>query len=82
MSPCKSYYRNLKNGIKVCEGWKIRINMIERDDLEPNQEFILIVTIKGKQKDQVYNDVVQGLQSHGFIAVNLETQYQIREKIK
>ena len=81
-SPVKSYYRNFKNGMKAWEGWKIRINMIERDDLEPKQDFILIVTIKGRLNDQVYNDVVLGLQNQGFISVNLETQYQIREKVK
>ncbi len=81
-SPVKSYYRNLKNGIKVCDGWKIRIDMVERDDLIPMQEFVLIVTIRGNKDDQVYNDMVLGLQNQGIITANLETQYQTREKVK
>ena len=81
-SPVKSYYRNFKNGTKAWEGWKIRINLIERDDIEPKQDFVLIVTIRGGKDDQVYNDVVLGLHNQGFITANLETQYQIREKVK
>lgn len=81
-SPIKSYYRNFKNGINTWDGWKIRINMIERDDMEPKQEFILIVTIRGQENDPVYNDMVIELQNQNFLTTNLETQYLVREKIK
>ena len=80
-SPIKSYYRNLTKGIDVKDGWKIRIGMIERDEL-PQQEFVLIVTIRGEKDDPVYNDVVVGLKNNGFLTANLETQYQARGKLK
>lgn len=80
-SPVKSYYRNLGKGICEKDGWKIRIDMVERDDNEPKQEFVLIVTIRGKKGDAVYDDVVLELQNKGFITANLETRYQIRERI-
>lgn len=80
-SPIKSYYRNMKNGINVGSGWKIRVDMQERSILETTKhEFLLIITIRGKESSTVYNDVVTELQSRGYITNNLETRQQIRQK--
>lgn len=80
-SPVKSYYRDLKRGINAANGWKVRIDMHERSELDNNtHEFLLIITIRGNVDDPVYNDVVVDLQNQGFITANLETRQQIRER--
>lgn len=81
-SPVKSYYRNIVNGIKIGSGWKIRINLRERNELYvPEQEFALIITLIGEENDQVYTDVVNELREKGFVTNNLEVKNQIRQKV-
>lgn len=79
--PVKSYYRNMKNGVKLADGWKIRMNMtFRREEIKTKHEFILVITIRGNDNDLVYNDVVKELSTKGYIAINLETRNQIRER--
>ena len=82
-NPVKSYYRNITRGIDITDGWKIRIDMQERDlNQNPEQEFILLVTIRGDEDKAVYTDVVNELNSKSYITQNLQTRYQIQQKIK
>lgn len=82
-SPIKSYYRNLKNGIEVKDGWKIRIDLTPRGTEEIlNQEFVLIITIKDKKNNDIYTDIVNGLRISGFVVNDLEIKQSIRERTK
>ncbi len=79
-SPIKSYYRNIsKKGIKMGEGWKIRIDMNPRNGfIAPAQEFVLILTIRDPLGHDIYSEVINGLRERGYITNNLETRQQIR----
>ncbi|NBJ71687.1 MULTISPECIES: S8 family serine peptidase [Clostridia] len=78
-SPVKSYYRNISRGIKVKDGWKIRIDMTPRSDIIAHeQEFVLIITIKDSFNHDIYSEVVTGLREKGYITNNLETKQQVR----
>lgn len=80
-SPIKSYYRKLKNGIKLADGWKLRIDMTARNGIYvPSQEFVLIVTIKDPNGNDIYSEIVTGLRERGYITNNLETRYQARQR--
>lgn len=80
-SPIKSYYRKISKGIQVGDGWKIRIDMNPRNEITvPSQEFVLIVTIKDPQGEDIYSEVVNGLRERGYITNNLETRQQIRQR--
>ncbi|MFZ5967668.1 MAG: S8 family peptidase [Bacillota bacterium] len=80
-SPIKSYYRKISKGIQVADGWKIRIDMNPRNGLVvPAQEFVLIVTIKDPEGNDIYSEVVNGLRTRGYITNNLETRQQIRQR--
>lgn len=80
-SPIKSYYKKLKKGIKIADGWKLRIDMTARNGMYvPSQEFVLIVTIKDPNSNDIYSEIVTGLREHGYITNNLETRYQNRQR--
>ena len=81
-SPIKSYYRKISNqGIQAGDGWKIRIDMNPRNGLiVPAQEFVLIVTIKAPDGQDIYSEVINGLRERGYITNNLETRQQIRQR--
>ena len=80
-SPIKSYYRKIKNGIKESEGWKIRIDMVSRNGvIVKEQEFVLIISIRDPQKNDIYSDIINGLREKGYITTNLETKQQLRAK--
>ena len=80
-SPIKSYYRKLKRGIDVGEGWKIRIDMNQRNEISvPYQEFVLIVTIRDPDGNDIYSEVVNGLRERGYSTNNLETKQQLRQR--
>lgn len=80
-SPVKSYYRKLNRGIECGDGWKIRINMNPRNEiLVPEQEFVLVVTIRDPQGQDIYSEVINGLRDRGYITNNLETRQQIRQR--
>ena len=80
-SPIKSYYRKLSKGIQIGEGWKIRVDMNARSNLNiPSQDFVLIVTIKDPNGNDIYTEVVNGLRENGYITTNLETRYQVRQR--
>ncbi len=82
-NPIKSYYREIKNGISLADGWKIRIDAYERDYEQPrNHEFVLLITIRGDKDKQVYTEVVNELREKGFITQNLQTKYQVQQQIK
>lgn len=79
-SPIKSYYRKISNrGINVGDGWKIRIDMTPRSGLTvPQQEFVLILTIRDPLGHDIYSEVINGLRERGYITNNLETRQQLR----
>ncbi|GAA3650263.1 S8 family peptidase [Asaccharospora irregularis] len=81
-SPVKSYHRNISNGIKVTNGWKLKVSMTSRYNTPvPSQEFVLIVTIKdntGKNYD-IYSEVVSELRNQGFITNDLEIRQRVRQ---
>lgn len=81
-SPIKSYYRKISNkGIKEEDGWKIRIDMSPRNGMVvPPQEFILIVTIKDPNGNDIYTEMVNGLRDKGYATNNLEIKQQIRQR--
>ncbi len=79
-SPIKSYYKNMK-GIKVGDGWKIRIDMNQRNEISiPYQEFVLIVTIRDPKGGDIYSEIINGLREQGYITNNLETKQQLRQR--
>jgi len=79
-SPIKSYYRKISNkGIDAGDGWKIRIDMTLRSGLVvPQQEFVLILTIKDPLGHDIYSEIINGLRERGYITNNLETRQQLR----
>lgn len=80
-SPIKSYYRKLKKGIQLADGWKLRIDMTARNGIYiPFQEFVLIVTIKDPNGNDIYSEIATGLRERGYITNNLETRYQARQR--
>lgn len=80
-SPIKSYYRKLSRGLKLADGWKIRIDMTARNGMfVPSQEFVLIVTIKDPNGNDIYSEIATGLRDRGYITNNLETRYQARQR--
>lgn len=80
-SPIKSYFRQIKNGIDLREGWKIRIDMTPRNDYSiQHQEFVLIITIKASENVDIYTEVVNGLRERGYTTNNLETRQQLRQR--
>lgn len=80
-SPIKSYYRKIKNGIQISDGWKIRLDMTTRNEITvPEQEFVLIVTIKDSEENDIYTEIVNELREKGYITNNLETRYQVRQR--
>lgn len=80
-SPVKSYYRKLSNGIKIENGWKLRIDMHGRSNMTLKaQEFVLIMTIKDPNGNDIYSEMVNGLRENGYITNNLEIRQSIRER--
>lgn len=80
-SPIKSYYRRFSKGIKAGDGWKIRIDMNPRNGLNAvAQEFVLIVTIKDNEGNDIYSEVVNGLRERGYVTNNLETRQEVRQR--
>ena len=80
-SPLKSYYRKIKKGIDARDGWKIRVDMTSRNGYSvSSMEFVLIVTIKDPNGNDIYSEVVNGLRERGYITNNLETRQQIRQR--
>lgn len=81
-SPTKSFYRKLSQGIKEKDGWKLRIDLTPRNDLDfTEQEFVLIVTIKADGETDIYSEMVRELRQQGHITNNLETRQDIRTRI-
>ena len=78
-SPLKSYYKKM-SGIDVRDDWKIRIDMVQRNEENiPSQEFVLLVTLKTKNSEiDLYSDVVLSLRNHGYHTQDLDTRYQER----
>lgn len=81
-SPIKSYYRNISRGIDEKDGWKIRVDLNARNNVSVhNQEFVLIVTIKDPDGNDIYSDIVNGLRERGYITNDLETRQQVRQRL-
>ena len=63
------------------DGWKVRIDMTPRNEITvPSQEFVLIITIRDPQGNDIYSEVVNGLRERGYITSNLETRQQVRHR--
>ncbi len=78
-APIKSYYRKIKKGIEEKAGWKIRVDMVARNGADiPEQEFVLIVTIKDPGGHDIYTEIVNELRAKGYVMNNLETRVQTR----
>lgn len=81
-SPTKSFYRKMSKGIQEKDGWKLRIDLTPRNDLEfTEQEFVLIVTIKTDEDVDIYSEMIRELSQQGHITSNLETRQDIRTRI-
>jgi hypothetical protein len=81
-SPIKSYYRKLPRGINVSDGWKLRLDMYARNGtFIEEMEFVLIVTIKDPNNNDIYSEIINGLRENGYITNNLELRHQIRPRI-
>jgi hypothetical protein len=78
----KSYYRKLSR-VEFREGWKLRIDVTPRgrEPILP-QEFILVMTIRAPNNNDIYTEMINGLRDKGFITVNLETQQTIRQTVQ
>ena len=75
----ESYYRKIRNGIDAGDGWKIRINMNPRNEtLIAEQEFVLIITIKDPNGNDIYSEVINGLRERGYVTNNLEIKQKVR----
>jgi len=46
----------------------------------PSQEFVLIITIKDSNGNDIYTEITNTLREKGYITNNIETKYQIRQK--
>ena len=80
-SPIKSYYRKISKGINVGDGWKLRVDMTARNGLQiMSQDFVLIVTIKDPEENDIYTEIVQELKDRGYNTNNLETRFQTRQR--
>lgn len=81
-SPVKSYYRRISNkGLNMGEGWKIRIDMNPRNGLaDLPQDFVLILTIRDPNGNDIYSEVINGLRERGYMTNNLETRQQLRQR--
>ena len=80
-SPIKSYYRKLRKGIKIGDGWKLRIDLTARNGMYvPSQEFVLVITIRDSNGNDIYSEIVNGLRERGYITNNIETKYQVRQR--
>lgn len=81
-SPTKSYYRNIKKGLKLGDGWKLRVDMMARYKAEIiYQDFVLILTIKDKvEENDIYSEVINGLRSNGYITSDLMIRSQLRAR--
>ena len=80
-SPLKSYYRKIKRGIDIASGWKIRVDMTPRNNVNIlSQDFVLILTIKDPDGNDIYTEMVNGLREKGYITSNLETRHQVRQR--
>lgn len=80
-SPIKSYYRKLSKGIKLEDGWKLRVDLTARNGMYvPSQEFVLIITIKDSNGNDIYSEIANGLRERGYATNNIETKYQVRQR--
>ena len=80
-SPIKSYYRKLNRGIKLADGWKLRVDLTPRNGLSvPSQEFVLIITIKDSNGNDIYSEITNALRERGYITNNIETKFQVRQR--
>ena len=80
-SPVKSYYKKFSRGVQIGDGWKLRIDLTSRNGMYvPSQEFVLIITIKDPNGNDIYSEIATGLRERGYITNNLETRYQTRQR--
>ncbi|NFF80408.1 S8 family peptidase [Clostridium botulinum] len=79
-SPIKSYYKIIKKGLDLADGWKLRVDLTPRYRTKIlSQEFVLILTIKDPNNNSdIYSDVINGLSQNGYVTSNLELKNQIR----
>ncbi len=44
------------------------------------QEFVLIITIKNSNGNDIYSEITNGLRKGSYITNNIETNYQVRQR--
>ncbi len=80
-NPIKTYHRKIKDGIKAKDGWKLRVDMTNRNGVNtPFQDFVLIVTIKDCNGTDIYTEIVNEFKNKGYVVNNLQTKLQIRQR--
>ena len=81
MESYKIILSEIKNGVDAGDEWKIRIDLTERNEISIiDQEFVLIVTIRDHDGNDIYSEVVNGLKERGYITNNLEVKQQLRQR--
>ena len=60
---------------------KLRVDLTPRNGFYvQSQEFVLIITIKDSNGNDIYSEITNGLRERGYITNNIETKYQIRQR--
>lgn len=80
--PVKSYYRNIPNGIKAGESWKLKLELLARSGVDiPEQTFALVLTIRDIQGNDIYTEMVNDLRMQNFTAQDLQIRSQEKERV-
>ena len=65
----------------MADGWKLRVDLTPRNGLYvPSQEFVLIITIKDPNGNDIYSEITNTLRERGYITNNIETKFQVRQR--
>lgn len=80
-SPVKSYYKKFVGGTNQKSGWKLRVDLTPRLGLENvEQEFVLVVTIKDPDNNDIYSELINELELRGYSTNDLRTSNQIQQR--
>jgi hypothetical protein len=80
-NPIKSYSRSLKKGI-IQKPWRLMIDSVARlGDNYEGQEFVLFVTIKDPENNDIYTEIIQALREHGYHHYDVKITSEIRQTI-
>ena len=80
-NPIKSYFRSIKNGIKL-KPWRLMIDSVARlGDNYDGQEFVLFITISDPNKNDIYTEVINALRERGYYHYDVKVQNKIRQTL-